>query len=58
MQSIETMLRTVPNFDQLDGDVLEELAANGELDEAGPGDVLFREGGLPEFTLRPARRPG
>jgi CRP-like cAMP-binding protein len=48
MQSIETMLRTVPNFDQLDGDVLEELAANGELDEAGPGDVLFREGGLPE----------
>ena len=24
------------------------VAANGELDEAGPGDVLFREGGLPE----------
>ena len=48
MQSIETMLRTVPNFAQLDGDVLEELAANGELDEAGAGDVLFHEGGLPE----------
>lgn len=48
MQSIETMLRTVPNFAQLDGDVLEELAANGEFGEAGPGDVLFREGGLPE----------
>ena len=48
MQSIETMLRTVPNFDQLDGDALQELAANGELDEAAPGDVLFREGGLPE----------
>ena len=37
MQSIETMLRTVPNFDQLDGDVLEELAANGELGEAEIG---------------------
>ena len=48
MQSIETMLRTVPGFDQLDGASLERVAAAGDLAEVGAGDVLFREGALPE----------
>ena len=48
MQSIATMLRTVPGFDQLDGASLERVAAAGDLAEVGAGDVLFREGTLPE----------
>ena len=48
MQSIATMLRTVPGFDQLDGASLERVAAAGDLAEALAGDVLFREGTLPE----------
>src|ERR1700757_1168581 len=48
MQSIETMLRTVPGFAQLDGEVLERVAAVGNIAEAAQGDVLFREGTLPE----------
>jgi CRP/FNR family transcriptional regulator, transcriptional activator FtrB len=48
MQSMESMLRTVPGFTQLDGEVLERVAAHGDFAEAGPGEVLFREGTLPE----------
>ncbi len=48
MQSIETMLRKVPGFAQLDGESLEHVAAAGDLAEADAGDVLFREGSLPE----------
>jgi CRP-like cAMP-binding protein len=48
MQSIETMLRTVPGFAQLDGESLEYLAAAGNLAEVQAGEVLFREGMLPE----------
>jgi CRP-like cAMP-binding protein len=48
MQSIATMLRTVPGFDQLDGASLERVAATGDLTEVLAGDVLFREGTLPE----------
>ena len=48
MQSIATMLRTVPGFDQLDGASLERVAAAGDLAEVEAGDVLFREGTLPE----------
>ena len=49
MQSIATMLRTVPGFDQLDGASLEHVAAAGDLAEVEAGDVLFREGALPEL---------
>jgi CRP/FNR family transcriptional activator FtrB len=48
MQSIATMLRTVPGFAQLDSMSLENVAAAGDLAEVGAGDVLFREGTLPE----------
>lgn len=48
MQSIETMLRTVPDFAQLDSRVLSDVAAHGDLAEASPGEVLFREGTPPE----------
>src|SRR3984957_14237196 len=48
MQSIETMLRTVPGFAQLDSGSLQRVAAGGDLAEVAAGDVLFREGTLPE----------
>ena len=48
MQSIATMLRTVPGFDQLDGASLEYVAAAGDLAEVEAGDVLFPEGALPK----------
>jgi CRP/FNR family transcriptional activator FtrB len=48
MQSIGTMLRTVPGFAQLDGESLEQVAAAGDLAEVQAGDILFREGMLPE----------
>src|SRR5271169_187888 len=48
MQSIETMLRTVPGFAQLDGGSLEQVAAAGDLAEVAAGDVLFRESTLPK----------
>jgi CRP-like cAMP-binding protein len=48
MQSIETLLRPVPGFAQLDGDVLERVAAAGSVAEAGAGEVLFEEGSLPD----------
>ncbi len=48
MQSIETMLRPVPGFAELDSDVLECVAANGDIAEVRPGEVLFRQGTLPE----------
>ncbi len=48
MRSIEAMLRPVPGFADLDSDVLERVAANGDVSEVRPGEVLFRQGGLPE----------
>ena len=48
MQSIETLLRPVPGFSQLDGEVLERVAALGNLAEIDSGEVLFEEGSLPE----------
>ncbi|HME20095.1 MAG TPA: cyclic nucleotide-binding domain-containing protein [Acetobacteraceae bacterium] len=48
MQSVETMLRTVPGFAQLDSGSLERAAAAGDLAEVGAGEVLFREGTQPE----------
>ena len=58
MQSIATMLRTVPGFDQLDGASLERVAAAGDLAEVVAGDVLFREGTLPEVAVCAARWSG
>jgi CRP/FNR family transcriptional regulator, transcriptional activator FtrB len=48
MQSIGTMLRTVPGFAQLDGASFEHVAAAGNLAEIEAGDVLFRQGQQPE----------
>jgi CRP/FNR family transcriptional activator FtrB len=48
MQSIDAMLRTVPGFSQLDGELLERLAESSDVEDAGPGEVLFKEGSLPE----------
>jgi CRP/FNR family transcriptional activator FtrB len=48
MQSIATMLRSVPGFAELDEAALEHVAAAGDLAEVEAGDVLFREGALPE----------
>src|SRR5262249_46870216 len=48
MQSIGTMLRSAPGFAQLDRESLEHVAAAGDLAEAHAGEVLFREGTLPE----------
>ncbi len=48
MQSIATMLRTVPGFAQLDSTSLAQFAAASDLTEVGAGDVLFREGTLPQ----------
>jgi CRP/FNR family transcriptional activator FtrB len=48
MQSIETLLRPVPGFAQLEPEVLERLAAVGNLAEAGAGETLFAEGSLPD----------
>lgn len=49
MQPIATMLRTVPGFAQLDMPLLEQVAAGGDLRGAPSGEVLFRQGGLPEW---------
>lgn len=49
MQSIETMLRTAPGFAQLDEGSLARVAAAAELEEVPSGDVLFRQGMLPEW---------
>ncbi len=43
------MLRTVPGFDQLASPVLERIASMGKIAEARQGDVLFREGEMPEW---------
>jgi CRP-like cAMP-binding protein len=48
MQSIETLLRAVPGFAQLDGESLLHAAADAELAEVEAGDVLFHEGTQPE----------
>jgi CRP/FNR family transcriptional activator FtrB len=48
MESIATMLRTVPGFAELDDSSLEHVAAGGEIAEAGAGEVLFRQGAAPE----------
>jgi CRP/FNR family transcriptional activator FtrB len=42
------MLRPIPGFAELDSQVLERVAANGDVAEVGPGEVLFRQGSLPE----------
>jgi CRP-like cAMP-binding protein len=47
MRSIEAMLRPVPGFAELDGDVLERVAAHGDMAELRAGEVLFRQGTLP-----------
>jgi CRP-like cAMP-binding protein len=49
MQSIETMLLTVPGFTQLEGPDLECIAAIGDFVEVRQGDVLLREGTMPEW---------
>jgi CRP/FNR family transcriptional activator FtrB len=48
MQSIEAMLRTVPGFAQLASPVLEHVASMGGIAEVRQGEVLFREGAMPE----------
>ena len=48
MQQIETMLRTVPGFAQLDSGSLERAATASDLAEVEAGEVLFREGAHPE----------
>jgi CRP-like cAMP-binding protein len=48
MQSIESLLERVSGFDQLDRQSLEHVAAVGDLTEVGAGDVVFREGVMPE----------
>lgn len=48
MQSIETLLRPVPGFAQLDSDVLEQVASCSRLMEAQAGEVLFAERCVPE----------
>jgi CRP-like cAMP-binding protein len=48
MPPIATMLRTVPGFAELDDAALDLVAAAGDLAEVDAGDVLFREGTLPE----------
>ena len=55
MQSIATMLRSVPGFAELDEAALEHVAAAGDLAEVEAGDVLFREGALPRVAIRSAR---
>jgi CRP-like cAMP-binding protein len=49
MQSIATTLGTVPVFAQLATPILERVASLGDTAEARPGDVLFREGTMPEW---------
>src|SRR5439155_19999959 len=49
MQSIATTLGTVPGFAQLATPVLERVATLGDTAEVHPGDVLFREGTMPEW---------
>jgi CRP/FNR family transcriptional regulator, transcriptional activator FtrB len=49
MQSIEALLRSVPGFARMDSDALAEVAAAGDVAEVRAGDVLFREGTLPEW---------
>ena len=48
IQRIETLLRSVPGFAQLDDQSLGHVAAAGDLAEVAAGDVLFREGALPQ----------
>jgi CRP-like cAMP-binding protein len=48
MTSIEGVLQTVPGLAQLASDALERVAAVGDIAEARPGEVLFREGARPE----------
>ncbi len=49
MQSIVKMLRRVPGFAQLDNESLEHVAAAGDLADVNAGEVLFREGSLPDL---------
>jgi CRP/FNR family transcriptional activator FtrB len=47
-RSIEAMLRVVPGFEELASPVLAEVAADGDISELLQGEVLFREGAVPE----------
>jgi CRP/FNR family transcriptional activator FtrB len=55
--SIEAMLRAVPGFDQLSIAVVHRVASVADVVEAPTGEVLFREGALPEalFVLLDGR---
>lgn len=57
MPSIEAMLRAVPGFDQLSIAVVHRVASVADVVEAPTGEVLFREGALPEalFVLLDGR---
>jgi CRP/FNR family transcriptional regulator, transcriptional activator FtrB len=48
MPSIEAILRMAPGFDQWSNPVLEHLAAVVDVVEVSQGEVLFREGSMPE----------
>jgi CRP/FNR family transcriptional activator FtrB len=45
--TIEAVLRAAPGFDQLDGPVLQQIAALGEIADIRQGETLFREGDMP-----------
>jgi CRP/FNR family transcriptional activator FtrB len=47
--SIGTTLKAVPGFDQLEGPILERIAALGNIAEVRQGESLFREGDMPEW---------
>jgi CRP-like cAMP-binding protein len=49
VRSIEAMLRTTRGFDQLEHPVLERIALLGDIAEARQGEVLFRQGEVPEW---------
>jgi CRP/FNR family transcriptional activator FtrB len=48
MLSIESKLRVVPGFDQLESPILEQVASVSDIVEVPQGEVLFREGAKPE----------
>ena len=46
--SIEAMLQMVPGFDQLASPILEQVASVSDIVEVPQGEILFREGAMPE----------
>jgi CRP/FNR family transcriptional regulator, transcriptional activator FtrB len=46
--SIEAMLRVVPGFEELASPVLAQIASVGNIAEVPQGEVLFRQGAVPE----------